>query len=160
MSYTAKDQKQMRTEGGSLLKKLTTEFGLIDTEINALTGTNAKVVAESNVIGGMPLTFMIPIVAGALGNTDVVMTHKVRVIDAYLILRGAGVADTTLQVFNGANAITDAMAASGSDTAIVRATTINDANYAIAAAGTLRVTSATGATQPAALVVVTALRVT
>lgn len=122
-------------------------------------GIVAKVVAESNVIGGLPLTFMIPIAAGALGNTDVVMTHKVRILDAYLILRGAGIATTTLQIFNGANAITDAMAASGSDTDIVRAATIDDAHYEIDAAGTLRVTSATGATQPDALIVVTAVRV-
>lgn len=121
-------------------------------------GTVMKVVAESNVIGGIPLTFMVPIAAGALGNTDITMTHKVRVLDAYLILRGAGVATTTLQIFNGANAITDAMAASGSDTDLVRAANIDDANYEIAAAGTLRVTSATGATQPDALVVVTAVR--
>lgn len=121
-------------------------------------GTVMKAVAESNVIGGIPLTFMVPIAAGALGNTDITMTHKVRVLDAYLILRGAGVATTTLQIFNGANAITDAMAASGSDTDLVRAANIDDANYEIAAAGTLRVTSATGATQPDALVVVTAVR--
>ena len=123
-------------------------------------GTVAKVVAETNVIGGIPLTFMIPVTAGALGDTDVTMTHKVRVLDAYLILRGAGVSTTTLQVKNGTSVITDAMAASGSDKALVRATTIDDAAYEIAAAGTLRVTSATGATQPAALVVVTAVRVT
>ena len=123
-------------------------------------GTVVKVVAESNIIGGLPLTFMIPIVAGALGNTDVVMTHKVRVLDAYIILRGTGIATTTLQVFNGANAITDAIAASGSDTDIVRAAAIDDAHYEIAATGTLRVTSATGATQPDALVIVTAVRVT
>jgi hypothetical protein len=123
-------------------------------------GTVVKVVAESNIIGGIPLIFMVPITAGTLGNTDVVMTHKVRVLDAYLMLRGAGVATTTLQVFNGANAITDAMAASGADTDIVRAAKIDDANYEIDAAGTLRVTSATGATQPAALIVVTAVRVT
>lgn len=122
-------------------------------------GTVAKVVAESNVIGGLPLTFMIPITAGALGNTDVVMTHKVRILDAYLVLRGAGVATTTLQIFNGTDAITDAMAASGSDTDIVRAAAIDDAHYEIDAAGILRVTSATGATQPDALVVVTAVRV-
>ena len=123
-------------------------------------GTVVKVVAESNVIGGIPLTFMIPITAGALGNTDVTTTHKIRVLDAYLILRGAGVASTTLQVFNTASAISDAMAASGSDTAIVRAATIDDTNYEIAAGGILRITSASGATQPAALVVVTAVRVT
>ena len=124
-----------------------------------LTGAKAAVVAESNVIGGIPQTFLIPISAGALADTDITVTHKIRVIDAYHILRGGGVATTTLQVKNAANAITDAMDASGSDTAIVRATTIDDANYEIAAGGTLRVTSATGATQPAALVVVNAVRV-
>ncbi len=124
-----------------------------------LTGAKAAVVAGLNVVGGLPLTFMIPLAAGAVGNTDVVMTHKVRVLDAYLVLKSAGVTSTTLQVLNGANAITDAMAASGSDTAIVRATTLDDANYEIAAAGTLRITTAAGASQPDALVVVTAVRV-
>ena len=160
MTYTAKNVKQLRQESGSLLKKIASELGLIDAEINALTGTNAKVVAESNVIGGVPLTYMIPIAAGALGDTDITVTHKIRDIDAYLVLRGAGVATTTLQVKNGASAITDAMAASGSDKALVRAAVIDDAAYEIAAAGTLRVTSATGATQPDALVVITAVRVT
>lgn len=119
----------------------------------------ADEVAESAVIGGATLTFMIPIAAGALGNTDVTMTNKVRVIDAYLVLKGAGVATTTLQVFNGASAISDAMDASGSDKALIRAAEIDDAAYEIAAAGTLRITSATGATQPDALVVVTAVKV-
>ena len=54
----------------------------------------------------------IDIAAGALGNTDVMVTHKIRVIDAHLVLRGAGVSSTTLQVKNGATAITNAMAAS------------------------------------------------
>jgi|GEM_PF-4345701 len=164
--YTAITAKRLRQEAGSLAKKLATEFGLIDTELAAhdtelaaLDGANAEEVAESNVIGGIPLTFMIPIAAGALADTDITMTHKVRVLDAYLVLRGAGVATTTLQVKNGTSAITDAMAASGSDKALVRAATIDDAAYEIAAAGTLRVTSATGATQPDALVVVTAVRV-
>ena len=125
----------------------------------SLDGTIAKVVAESDVIGGLTSVFMIPIAAGALGDTDVTVTHKVRVIDAYNILRGAGVANTTFQVFNTAAAITDAMAASGIDTTLVRAAEIDDANYEIDAGGTLRVTSATGATQPDALVVVTAVRV-
>lgn len=119
----------------------------------------ADEVAESDVIGGATLTFMIPITAGALGNTDVTVTNKIRVIDAYHVLKGAGIATTTFQVFNGASAITDAMAASGSDKALVRAAEIDDAAYEIAAAGTLRVTSATGATQPDALVVVTAVKV-
>lgn len=135
------------------------EIAQADIAAASLDGTVAKVVAEGNVIGGIPLIFEIPIVAGALGDTDVTVTHKIRVIDAHLILRGAGVASTTLTVKNTTNAITDAMAASGADKAIVRAASIDDAYYEIAAGGKIRVTSATGATQPAALVVVTAVRV-
>lgn len=124
-----------------------------------LDGTATKVVADDNVIGGIPVIHRIDLAAGALADTDVTLTHKTRVIDAWLILRGAGVATTTLQVKNGANAITDAMAASGSDKALVRAATIDDAYHEIAAAGTLRVTSATGATQPDATVYVLGIRV-
>jgi hypothetical protein len=125
----------------------------------SLNGTQVATVANANVIGGIPVVHRIDIAAGALGDTDVVLTHKTRVIDAWLVLRGAGVATTTLQVKNGANAITDAMAASGSDQAVVRAASLNDANWEIAAGGTLRVTSATGATQPDATVYVLGLRV-
>jgi len=124
-----------------------------------LTGLVAKFVADKNVIGGLEVIHRVDIAAGALADTDVVLTHKTRVIDAWLVLRGAGVSTTTLQVKNGTSAITDAMAASGSDKDIVRAASLDDAAYEIAAGGTLRVTSATGATQPAATVYVRGIRV-
>lgn len=120
----------------------------------ALTGTKVATVANANAIGGLIVLHRIDITAGALGNTDVTVERKTRVVDAWLVLRGAGVASTTLQVFNGSNAITNAMAASGSDTAIVRAASLDDAHWEIAASGTLRVTSASGATQPDATVYV------
>jgi hypothetical protein len=126
---------------------------------NTLTGLVAGNVANANVIGGVPVLHRVDITAGALGNTDVTLTHKTRVVDVWLVLRGAGVASTTLQVKNGATAITDAMAASGSDTAVVRCATLNDAAWEIAGGGTLRVTSATGATQPEATVFVLGIRV-
>lgn len=125
----------------------------------SLTGLVAKVVADANVIGGLPVLHRINIAAGALADTDVVLTHKTRVIDAWLVLRGAGVSTTTLQVKNGANAISDAMAASGSDKAVVRAASLDDAYWEIAAGGTLRVTSAIGASQPDATVFVLGVRV-
>lgn len=126
----------------------------------SLDGTIAKVVAAANVIGGLEVIHRFDLAAGALADTDIVLTHKTRVIDAWLVLRGAGVSSTTLTVKNGATAITNAMAASGSDQALVRATTLDDASWEIAAAGTLRVTSATGATQPDATVFVRGIRVT
>lgn len=124
-----------------------------------LVGTQVAVVANANVIGGIPVMHQINIAAGALGNTDVILTHKTRITDAWLVLTGAGVATTTLQLFNGATAITDAMAASGADKALVRCATLDDAAWEVAAGGTLRVTSATGATQPAATVYVLGYRV-
>ncbi len=124
-----------------------------------ITGLATKFVADANVIGGIPVIHRINIAAGAVGNTDVTLTHKTHVMDAWLVLKGAGVATTTLQVKNGTNAITDAMAASGSDQALVRAASINDAYNEIAAGGTLRVTSATGASQPDAVVYVLGFRV-
>jgi hypothetical protein len=135
------------------------EIAAADLADAILTGQKAAVVANANVIGGIPVVHQIDITAGALGNTDVTLTYKTRIIDAWLVLRGAGVASTTLQVKNGTNAITDAMAASGADQALVRAASIDDAYHEIAAGGTLRVTSATGATQPDATVYVIGYRV-
>lgn len=132
----------------------------IDTSPGAeLDGNNVAVSGNVNVDGAIPVLHRIDIAAGALADTDVVLTDKTRVIDAWLVLRGAGVASTTLQVKNGATAITNAMAASGSDQALVRATTIDDASWEIAAGGTLRVTSASGASQPAATVYVFGVKV-
>lgn len=126
---------------------------------NSLGGAQVANGADNNVVGAIPVLHRVVIVAGALGNTDVVLTHKTRVVDAWLVLTGAGVATTTLQVKNGATAITDAMAASGAAKALVRAATIDSAQHEIAAGGTLRVTSATGATQPDAIVYVLGERV-
>jgi hypothetical protein len=118
-----------------------------------------KFIANANVIGGIPVLHRIDIAAGALADTDVILTHKTRVIDVWHVLRGAGVSSTTLTVKNGATAITNAMAASGSDKDLVRCTSLDDAQWEIAAGGTLRVTSATGATQPDATVYVLGHRV-
>jgi hypothetical protein len=121
----------------------------------ALDGTVAKVVADVNVIGGIPVTFRIT-AAALTGDIDVVMTHKIRVIDAYCINTAAGGAADTIIVKNGATAITDAMDINKADKVITRAGTIDDAAYEIAAAGTLRVSGASGATCE---VVVNAIRV-
>jgi len=134
-------------------------IGLTDLAAAILDGTIAKVVADDNVIGGIPVIHRIDIAAGALAETDVTLTHKTRVVDAWVVLTGAGVASTTLKVQNGATTITDAMDVSGSDKVIIRATTIDDAQHEIAAAGTLRVKTETGATQPACTVYVLGIRV-
>ncbi len=106
----------------------------------------AAAVPAANVLGGPILLFQFVLAAGALADTDIVTTEKIRVIDAWSILQGAGVANTTLQVKNSATAITSTMIASGSDKDLTRITTIDDAQADVSAGGTLRVTSATGAT--------------
>lgn len=126
---------------------------------NTLDGTVVKSVAAANVIGGIPLLFVFTLSAGALAANAIVTTHKIRVLDAYLILQGAGVANTTITIQSGSTAISNAMAASGSDQALVRATTMDDAAWEIAAGGSLTAESKTGATQPACTVYVRAMRV-
>lgn len=125
----------------------------------SLDGTVAKVGAADNVIGAIPVLHRIDIAAGALAAKNVVLTHKTRVVDAWVVLRGAGVATTLLTVGNGASAITNGMDVSGADTSLVRAANIDDANHEIAAGGSLRVTTSVGATQPACTVYVLGERV-
>lgn len=160
MSY---QPKTYRKQGGDEFVvasggKITVESGGKVT-VNAGGEIAPATTGNASIVGASPVVHRIDLAAGALADTDVVLTYKTRVIDAFLILRGAGVSTTTLQVKNGTSAITDAMAASGNDQAVVRAASIDDAAYEIAAGGTLRVTSATGASQPTATVYVIGLRV-
>lgn len=121
----------------------------------SLDGTQAAEVADVNVIGGLPVLFRIA-AAALTGDTDVTMTHKVRVIDAWCVATAAGGAADTITIKNGATAITDAMDLNVSDKVVVRAGTIDDASHEIAAAGTLRVSGASAAT---CVVYVLAIRV-
>lgn len=126
---------------------------------NTRDGTIVANNAADNVIGSIPVYFQIVIAAGALAAKNITVTNKIRVIDVHVVLTGAGVASTVLTVGNAGNAITNGLDVSGADTAIIRAATLNDANWEIAAGGSLRVTTTVGATQPACIVYVTALRV-
>ncbi len=135
------------------------ELNLLDGQ--GLDGTPVKNVANANVIGGIPVVHRIDTAGGATANTDVTLTHKTRVLDAWVVLRGTGTASDTVQITDGTNAITDAMAVSGADTSVVRAGTIDDAYHEVAAAGTLRVTETDGGgnDSPACSVYVLGVRV-
>jgi predicted RecA/RadA family phage recombinase len=125
----------------------------------SLDGTVAKVVANANVIGGVPVLFRIDC-ADASANVDVVSTHKIRVIDAWALNTGiaAHAANDTWQVKNGANAISDAVAKTATVNAIKRISTIDPAQAEIAAGGTLRITTVKD-TNAAVTVYVLAIRV-
>lgn len=114
-------------------------------EVQAPFGANeGKVWPKSlaSATRAIPFLIAIPISAGAAGNSDWTADVKIRVLDAWALhTGGAGEANDTVQLFNGANAISDAMAWNGADTAVVRAGTIDDAYHEVAKGGTLRVTT-------------------
>lgn len=104
-------------------------------------GTVVKVVANVNVIGGIPVVHRATC-TNLTGDVDIVLTHKTRIIDVQCIGTAAGGAGDTITVKNGANAITDAIDMNVADGVSKRAGTIDDAQWDIAAAGTLRITGA------------------
>lgn len=118
-------------------------------------------VADANVIGGIPVIHRIDVAAGATGDVDVVLTHKTRVIDAWLVKRnGAGGGGGTITVKNGSTAITDDLSIDVADKAIVRATTIDDAQHEISGGGTLKITrTRTASSDETCVVYVTGIRV-
>lgn len=118
-------------------------------------------VAEAGTTAGLAVVHMINVPSGANADVDVVLDHKIRVLDVTVVLTGAGTAGSLVTVKNTADAITNAMDVSaGGDKAVFRPTTIDDAFHEIAAAGTLRVSKAsTGADFPGAKVYVFAVRV-
>lgn len=82
-------------------------------------------------------------------------------LDVTVLNKGAGTASDTITITDGTTAITDAIDISGADKTVARAATIDDAVYAIAASGTLRVTETDGggSDSPATDVTVYAIRV-
>jgi hypothetical protein len=102
----------------------------------------APEVANVNTQGGIPVVHRLTI-ADAAGDTDIVLDHKTRVIEAWAVKTGAnGGAGDTATLKNGATAISNAISLNVTDKSIARAGEIDDAQHEIAAGGTLRVTAA------------------
>ena len=133
--------------------------GAVTLASNKLTGTHVKETAAAEVLGAIPILYRFTIAAGALGNTDITVTNKTRIIDAWTVLKGAGVANTVFTLFNVGNAASGTMAASGADGTITRPATLVTAQCDVADGAILRVTSSVGATQPDAEVYVLGVRV-
>ena len=143
---------------GKILAANVTEAKIATDSLTAIVAAN---VADANATGGIQLLFRIDTAGGATANTDVTMTHKVRVIDAWVVNRAAGTAGDTITVSNTASAITDAIDISPGDKTIARAGEIDDANHEIAASGVLRITETDGGgnDSPATTVYVLAVKV-
>jgi len=112
----------------------------LETEIQILDGDNLADVADDQTIGGVPILFAIAIAGGATADEDVTITQKIRVIDFWAQMNGAGDTSDTLQLKSTTAAISDALDWTGSDKAIVRAASLDDANATVASGGILRVT--------------------
>jgi hypothetical protein len=125
----------------------------------ALDGTIAKVSGNADVIGALPVVFRVNI-ADASADTDVVSTHKIRVLKFEFLNTGiaAHAANDTVQLKNGASAITDAVAKTATVNKLVAASTYDPAQVEVAAAGTLRITAVKD-TNVAGVAIITAVRV-
>ena len=109
-------------------------------ELLVLDGANLADVADDQLIGGGLIVFPIAIAGGVTANSDVTISQKIRVIDFWAQMNGAGDTSDTLQLKSTAAAISDALDWTGSDKAIVRAGTLDNANTTVASGGILRVT--------------------
>ncbi len=104
---------------------------------------DARPVADADVVPGLPVLFQVAI-ADASGDTDLVTTYAIRVVDFWF--RSTGIAAhaslDTVQLKNSTNAITDAIAKTATVEKVVRASTMVEARLDVAAGGTLRITAA------------------
>ncbi len=143
-------------EAGQLATDSVTAVKILDA---ILTGDKVAVVADDNVVGGIPVIHRIDVADGA-GDTDVILTHKTRIIDVRVVKTStAGGAGDSIVIKNGSDAITDVIVLNDSDKVISVASTIDDQYHEIAASGTLKCTTLNN-TNNACTVYVYGLRVT
>lgn len=100
--------------------------------------------ASGNTIMGQDGIIMQDVTDGSTSNIDIVMPFKVKVIDAWFVCVGATApsAGDTVQLLNGTNGITGAVAMGTTARATVRFTTLIETYTTISAGGTLRITPA------------------
>lgn len=92
---------------------------------SAVNGNSAGQYADGASSGAMPILFVADTAGGATATTTIEVSQKIAIVDAWVTLNAAGTASDTVQIKNpSGDAITDAMDISGSDQAVVRASTI------------------------------------
>lgn len=102
-------------------------------------GAGAANVANSQVLGGIPVVHVFEIADAATADYDIVLTNKTEVYDVVVLKAGGTGVAVTATVKNGSTAITDAMSLNVAIKLIVRPLQVDDTNSVINAGGTLRV---------------------
>ena len=129
--------------------------------VAGITGLAAKFVADANVIGGIPVVHTIA-VADASGNTDVVFTHKTKILKAWFKNKGIAAHNTadTIRLISGTgtNYICAATPKTDVVNAVIDIATLIEAYDTVAAGGTLRI-AAVKDTNAAAEVYILGVRV-
>ena len=117
-------------------------------------GRMIRAMDDGEDFGFIPVMMRVDTAGGSTNSVSLTMERKFTVIDAHAVLKAAGTTSDTYQIFNGSNAISDAVSiASASDKDIVRIGEIDDARMEIAAGGTLGVKVTAAASDLPALVV-------
>lgn len=117
--------------------------------------------ASGNTIMGQDGIIVRDIADTTTANQDVVLPFKCRVIDAWFVCSGATAPSSgdTVQLLNGSNAISAAVAMGTTARATVRFTTLDETYTTISAGGTLRITPAAAGNNNACSVYVRVLPV-
>lgn len=132
---------------------------------NAFSGTilaNATTYNADNTAPTLSAPLVVPFAfADGTATISVTMPYKVRVINvSHLKVAANAGGNNTVQVFNGSDAITGAIVASGNDQVLqTTGFSIDDSKMDVAAAGLLKVTSTKVGTNSACIVYVTVVRV-
>lgn len=113
-------------------------------EASAVTKVMVELLSpmQMEIFGGKTDKYVIEENVTANGTIAVNKGFKFRVTDAHIICTDN--AEGTVDIKNGTTAITSQFTHGTNDKAIVRATTIDDAQYEVAADGTLNIVTATG----------------
>ena len=132
---------------------------------NAFSGTilaNATTFSADNTAPTLVSPLVVPFAfADGTGTVSVTMPYKVRVIGvSHLKVAANAGGNNTVQVFNGASAVTGAIVASGNDQVLqTTGFSIDDSTMDVASGDLLKVTSTKVGTNSACVVYVTVLRV-
>lgn len=101
-------------------------------------GAGVGTVADSNVVGGIPVEHIFNITDAATNSYDIVLTHKTEITDVLIIKTGGAGTVVTATVKNGTSPITDVMSIALAINLVARNLSIDPATNVIAAGGTLR----------------------